>query len=129
MLADVMLGKEEASEVVAVHKTKQLGTVERNFYAAYRQRNVHGSRGLIAMKSQIAAWLDPAFQAFMQEQFFEVGIGKATAQWCRCFSVCRMVVNKPEGARWLEGFARLQPEDVSPDTAINFDTASTLYLP
>ena len=39
-----------------------------------------------------------------------------------------MVLGQAGGARWLEGFARLQPEDVSPDTAINFDTASTLYL-
>ena len=44
MLADVMLGKEEASEVAAVQQIKQLGTVERNFYVRAPKARKHGWR-------------------------------------------------------------------------------------
>ena len=133
LLADVMLGKEEASEVVAVQQTKQLGTVERNFYVRRTDSaQTWLARGRLPRNSQIAAWLDPAFPSLPQEQLFEVGIGKGATEEGAGAPLLRRLPDggwdKPGGARWLEGFARLQPEDVSPDTAINFDTASTLYL-
>ena len=77
LLADVMLGKEEASEVVAVQQTKQLGTVERNFYVRRTDSaQTWLARGRLPRNSQIAAWLDPAFPSLPQEQLFEVGIAK-----------------------------------------------------
>ncbi len=133
LLADVMLGKEEASEVVAVQQTKQLGTVERNFYVRRTDSaQTWLARGRLPRNSQIAAWLDPAFPSLPQEQLSEVGAGKGATEEGAGTPLLRRQPDggwdKPGGARWLEGFARLQLEDVTRDTEINFDTASTLYL-
>ena len=133
LLADVMLGKEEASEVAAIQQIKQLGAVERNFYVRRSDSaQTWLARGRLPRNAQIAAWLDPAFPSLPQEQLVEVGTGKGATEEGAGAPLLRRLPdgswNKPGGARWLEGFTRLQPEDVSRDTAINFDTASTLYL-
>ena len=129
LLADVMLGKEEASEVAAVQQIKQLGTVERNFYVRRADSpQTWLARGRLPRNGQIAAWLDPAFPSLPQERLVAVSAGKDR----RSLALFRRLPDgswdKPGGARWLEGFTRLQPEDVSRAAAINFDTGSTLHL-
>ena len=133
LLADVMLGKEEASEVAAVQQIKQLGTVERNFYVRRTESaQTWLARGRLPRNAQIAAWLDPAFPSLPQERLVAVSAGKETTEDGAGVPLLRRLPDgswdKPDGAGWLEGFSRLQPEDVSRDTAINFDTASTLHL-
>ncbi len=133
LLADVMLGKEEASEVAAVQQTKQLGTVKRNFYVRRTDSaQTWLARGRLPRNAQVGAWLDPAFPSLPQEGLVEVRVGgKEGERGATELLVQRLPDggwNKPSAARWLEGFMRLQPEDVSRDTAINFDSATTLHL-
>ena len=133
LLADVMLGKEEASEVAAVQQIKQLGMVERNFYVRRTESaQTWLARGRLPRNAQIAAWLDPAFPSLPQERLVAVSAGKGATEDGAIAPLLRRLPDgswdKPDGAGWLEGFSRLQPEDVSRDTAINFDTASTLHL-
>ena len=131
LLADVMLGKEEASEVAAVQQIKQLGTVERNFYVRRTESaQTWLARGRLPRNAQIAAWLDPAFPSLPQERLVAVSAGKgATEDGAPLFRrLPDGSWDKPGAARWLEGFSRLQPEDVSRAAAINFDTGSTLHL-
>ncbi len=133
LLADVMLGKEEASEVAAVQQIKQLGTVERNFYVRRTDSaQTWLARGRLPRNAQIGAWLDPAFPSLPQEGLVEVRSGGKEGESGATEPLVQRLPdggwNKPNAARWLEGFMRLQPEDVSRDTAINFDTASTLHL-
>lgn len=126
LLADVMLGKEEASEVAAVQQIKQLGTVERNFYVRRADSpQTWLARGRLPRNGQIAAWLDPAFPSLPQTRLVAVSAGKDAPLFRRLPDGSW---NKPGAARWLEGFTRLQPEDVSRAAAINFDTGSTLHL-
>ena len=129
LLADVMLGKEEASEVVAVQQIKQLGTVERNFYVRRTESaQTWLARGRLPRNAQIAAWLDPAFPSLPNERMVAVSAGEDGAGPPLLRRLPDDTWDKPGGASWLAGFSRLQPEDVSRDTAINFDTASTLHL-
>ena len=133
LLADVMLGKEEASEVAAVQQTKQLGTVKRNFYVRRTDSaQTWLARGRLPRNAQIGAWLDPAFPSLPQERLVTVNAGKGTTDDGAAAPLLRRLPDgtwdKPGGAGWFEGFSRLQPEDVSRDTAINFDSASTLHL-
>jgi hypothetical protein len=133
LLADVMLGKEEASEVAAVQQIKQLGTVERNFYVRRTDSaQTWLARGRLPRNAQIGAWLDPTFPSLPQEGLIEVRSGGKGSESSATEPLVQRLPdgswNKLKATRWLEGFTRLQPEDASRDTAINFDTASTLHL-
>lgn len=133
LLADVMLGKEEASEAAAVQQIKQLGTVERNFYVRRADSTQTWlARGRLPRNAQIAAWLDPAFPSLPAEGLVAVSSGAAKNGGDAPTVLLRRQSdgswNTPGATRWLEAFARLQPEDVSTDTVINFDTASMLSL-
>ena len=130
LLADVMLGKEEASEVAAVQQIKQLGTVERNFYVRRRKRaNMAGARAIAAQCAN-RGMARSGVSSLPQERLVAVSAKGATEEALArlCSGLPDGSWDKPGGAGWLEGFSRLQPEDVSRDTAINFDTASTLHL-
>ena len=133
LLADIMLGKEEASEIAAVQQTKQLGTVERNFYVRRTDSaQTWLARGRLPRNAQIGAWLDPAFPSLPQELLVSVSTGNDAADEGASPDLLRRmpddIWDQAWGERWLESFSRLQPEDVSRDTEINFETASTLHL-
>ena len=129
LLADVMLGKEEASEVAAIQQIKQLGAVERNFYVRRSDSaQTWLARGRLPRNAQIAAWLDPAFPSLPQEQLVEVGTGKGATEEGAGGPLLRRLPdgswNKPGGAG-LKGsstFGRRRAIRRLPDTA------STLYL-
>lgn len=128
VLADVLLGKEETSEVAAVQQVKQLGTVTRNFYVRLADSaQTWLARGRLPRNDQIGAWLDPSFPHQEQDQLAEVRFANGETR----HSIERMPNgswNKPGAERWLAGFSRLQLEDVSPDSAINFDAGVPLEL-
>ncbi len=133
LLADIMLGKEEASEVAAVQQTKQLGTVERNFYVRRTDSaQTWLARGRLPRNAQIGAWLDPAFPSLPQELLVSVSTGNEAAEEGASPDLLRRMPdgrwNLARGEPWLESFSRLQPEDVSRDSEINFETATTLHL-
>ena len=115
LLADVMLGKEEASEVVAVQQTKQLGTVERNFYVRRTDSaQTWLARGRLPRNAQIAAWLDPAFPSLPQERLVAVSAGKGATEDGAGAPLLRRLPDEQLGQAgrrsWLEGFRVCSPK-------------------
>jgi hypothetical protein len=127
-LASVLLGNEERSEAEASLQLKSIGPDLRNFYIRREtQDQTWLARGRLPRSPEASSWISMDLPRGPADLLKSVSFGRGPS----AFQLAQLGAgqwSRPGGLGWFVGFADLQPDNVTPEDTIAFDTAQPMTL-